>query len=57
MLKITLKNGKEYTALDSTAVYPSGQSEHTESDGDSLARRRHARRYVRRNICRRKCNV
>ena len=24
MLKITLKNGKEYTALDSTAVYPSG---------------------------------
>ena len=23
MLKITLKNGKEYTALDSTAVYPS----------------------------------
>ena len=24
MLKITLKNGKEYAALDSTAVYPSG---------------------------------
>ena len=56
MLKITLKNGKEYTALDSTAVYPSGNPS-TESDGDSLARRRHARRYVRRNICRRKCNV
>ena len=24
MLKITLKNGKEYGALDGTAIYPSG---------------------------------
>ena len=24
MLKVTLKNGNEYSALDGTAVYPSG---------------------------------
>ena len=26
MIKITLKNGKEYEVLDSTLVYPSGMS-------------------------------
>ena len=45
MLKITLKNGKEYTALDSTAVYPSGNPS------------TRSRMEIRRNICRRKCNV